>query len=169
MGHLQRDVFFWHLATCIRSANCNMHCMMATAIWYWIWNVSFRQSAEWYTRTLLWANSNQLLEHHFVDPDFWFWRCFPGKFLDFSSSFFLQANWQAVQVEKTVEIPQIEYVATQSNQMCEVLGFWDVILCVFPLRSGWGFWTNTVPLKAGKTGHTLIQRILEKLPQELKY
>lgn len=88
---------------------------------------------------------------------------------DFSCSFFLQANWQAVQVEKTVEIPQIEYVATQSNQMCEVLGFWDVILCVFPLRSGWGFWTNTVPLKAGKTGHTLIQRILEKLPQELKY
>ena len=145
MGHLQRDVFFWHLATCIRSANCNMHCMMATAIWYWIWNVSFRQSAEWYTRTLLWANSNQLLEHHFVDPDFWFWRCFPGKFLDFSCSFFLQANWQAVQVEKTVEIPQIEYVATQSNKCVKFWGF-GMLFCAFFLSVRDGVFGPTLSL-----------------------
>lgn len=53
----------------------------------------------------------------------------------------LASNWQAVQVEKTVEIPQIEYVATQIETKCVkfwgfgVLGFCDVILCVFPLRS----------------------------------
>lgn len=113
---------------------------------------------------LLWANSNQLLEHHCVDPDFWFWWCFSGKF----AWLFMQHCKQLAsrRLRRPWRFLRSNMLPLRSKQMCEVLGFWDDSMRLFFLsvRGGvFGPTPNPSDLvfrlqwdskQAGKTGHT---------------
>jgi len=129
MGHLQRDMFFFlHLATCIRSANCNMHCMMATAIWYWIWNVAFHFYEQ--IATSCWNTIVLTQTFDFDDVSL-------GSLHDFSCS--IASNWQAAGWEDRGDSSDRICCHSDRNKCVKFWGF-GMILCVcFSSPFGVGF------------------------------